>query len=130
MVSGGGKGLDNVPLGDCTKRPWFVWWMCCITQQTREASMAHTHPSTPAERIAIVTQLLAHAHEYGIVTALSRAHAIARPTLYAWRTRAQQALHDAFTPITLAPPVVPPAVEREVLTLFVAAHASSRGIQT
>jgi transposase-like protein len=91
--------------------------------------MAHAHPSTPEERIAIVTQLLAHAHEYGVVTALSRAHAISRPTLYAWRARAQQALLHAFTPVTEAP-VVTPTVEREVLTLFVAAHASSRGIQT
>ncbi len=91
--------------------------------------MAHAHPSTPEERIAIVTQLLAHDHAYGVVTALSRAHAISRPTLYAWRDRAQQALHHAFTPVLVAP-VVPPAVEREVLTLFVAAHASSRGIQT
>jgi hypothetical protein len=91
--------------------------------------MAHAHPSTAVERIAIVSQLLAHAHEYGVVTALSRAHAISRPTLYAWRDRALQALVHAFTPPPTTP-VVMPVIEREVLTLFVAAHASSRGIQT
>ncbi len=61
--------------------------------------MARTHPSTPDQRVAIVTQLLAHDGEYGLVTALSRAHAVSRPTLYAWRARAQQALHHTFAPV-------------------------------
>ena len=91
--------------------------------------MGHTHPSTPAQRVQWASHLLAHAGEYGVVTALSRATGVSRPTLYAWRDRAQQALLQAFTPLPVAP-VITPAVEREVLTLWVSAHASTRGIQT
>jgi transposase-like protein len=76
-----------------------------------------------------VSQLLAHAGEYGVVAALSRATGVSRPTLYTWRTRAQHALLHAFTPLPVAP-VITPALEREVLTLWVEAHASTRGIQT
>ena len=74
-------------------------------------------------------QLLAHAGEYGVVTALSRQCGVSRPTLYAWRDHAQQALLQTFAPASSA---VPPgaALERLVLTTFVAAHASARGIQT
>jgi transposase-like protein len=73
--------------------------------------------------------LLAHAGAYGVVSALSRATGVSRPTLYAWRDRAQQALLQALVPPPPSPPVVPPTLERQVLTLFVNAHASSRGIQ-
>ena len=89
--------------------------------------MGHAHPSTPAQRVQWVSQLLAHAGEYGVVAALSRATGVSRPTLYTWRTRAQHALLQAFTPLPVAP-VITPAVEREVLTLWVEAHASTRGI--
>jgi Transposase, Mutator family len=90
--------------------------------------MGHIHPSTPAERVQWASYLLAHAGEYGCVTALSRTIGVSRPTLYAWRDRAQQALLQALTP---PPPAAPlsPVVERQVLTLYVAAHASTRGIQ-
>jgi transposase-like protein len=91
--------------------------------------MGQPHPSTPADRAQCAAHLLAHPGEYGLVTALSRQFGVSRPTLYAWRARAQQALHDAFTPP--APPAPrTAAVDRQVLTTFVAAHASARGIQT
>ena len=92
--------------------------------------MGHAHPRTPAQRMQWASHLLAHAGEYGVVAALSRATGISRPTLYAWRDRAQLALLHAFTPPPLPAPSSSPAVERQVLTLYATAHASSRGIQT
>ncbi len=90
--------------------------------------MGHAHPSTPAQRMQWASHLLAHAGEYGVVAALSRAAGVSRPTLYAWRAHAQQALLQAFTPP--APPTPSTAaLQRQVLTLYVNAHASSRGIQ-
>ena len=91
--------------------------------------MGQAHPSTPEERVQCVSHLLAHAGEYGVVTRLSRTLGVSRPTLYAWRARAQQVLLPACTPRP-APPPITPALERQVLTLYVAAHASTRGIQT
>ncbi len=43
--------------------------------------MGYTHASTPSERMAWVSYLLAHAGEYGVVTALSRTARVARQTL-------------------------------------------------
>ena len=91
--------------------------------------MGHAQPSTPVQRVHWASYLLAHAGEYGVVARLSRHLGVSRPTLYAWRDRAQQALHHAFAPVSPVPPP-PPTLEREVLTLWVAAHASTRGIQT
>src|SRR5262249_39973093 len=71
--------------------------------------------------------MLAHQGQYGVITQLSRDHQVSRPTLYAWRARAQQALHQTFTPPPQAS-AVPPAVARQVLTVWVS-HASVRGIQ-
>jgi hypothetical protein len=86
------------------------------------------HPSTPAERVAWASVLLAREGEYGVVAALSRASGASRPTLYARRERARAALGAAFAPVVdPAPP--PPAVARAALTLLVAGHASVRGIQ-
>ncbi len=42
--------------------------------------------------------LLAHAGEYGVVSALSRTLGVSRPTLYAWRAQTQEALQQAFAP--------------------------------
>ena len=91
--------------------------------------MGQSHPSTPAHRAQCAAHLLAHAGEYGVVPALSRQYGVSRPTLYAWRDHAQQALLQTFAPARSAlPPVA--ALERLVLTTFVTAHASTRGIQT
>ncbi len=91
--------------------------------------MGHIHPSTPDQRLRWASHLLAHAGEYGVVSALSRSLGVSRPTLYAWRARAQHALLQTFTPCPPAA-VITPALEREVLTLWVEAHASTRGIRT
>ena len=46
-----------------------------------------TSYSTPSERVAWVSYLLAHAGEYGAVTALSRGARVSRQTLYTWLAR-------------------------------------------
>jgi transposase-like protein len=91
--------------------------------------MGHAHPSTPAQRLQWASYLLAHAGEYGVVAALSRATGVSRPTLYAWRAQAQQALQQCFAPAP-PPPSPSPALARQILTMWVEAHASTRGIQT
>ena len=94
--------------------------------------MVHAHLSTPEQRAQWTTMMLAHQGEYGLVTRLSRASGVSRPTLYAWRAQAAQALRQTFSlppspPATDAPSV---GLERQVLTLLVNAHATHRGIQT
>src|SRR6266542_1279826 len=74
------------------------------TDTTREVPMAQPHPSTPAQRAQWSSHMIAHAHEYGIIPELSRAHGVSRPTLYAWRTQAEQALIQTFLPATAPPP--------------------------
>ena len=89
--------------------------------------MGHTHPSTATQRAQWAADMLAHQGDYGIVTRLSREHAVSRPTLYAWRDRAQQAVRQAFTPA--APSLRSPTnTARQILTLWIT-HASDRGIQ-
>jgi hypothetical protein len=73
--------------------------------------------------------MVAHRGEYGVISRLSREQGISRPTLYAWREQAQQALLRTFTPPAPIPPVSP-SLERQVLTVLVHAHASERGLQT
>jgi len=90
--------------------------------------MRQTHASTPSERAVWVGYLLAHAGEYGVVTALSQAVAVSRQTLYTWRERGRAALERAFLPAA-APPAAPADLERDILTLLVEGHASERGIQ-
>jgi hypothetical protein len=90
--------------------------------------MGQHHPSTPAQRLQWTSYLLAHQGEHGVVAALSRQIGVSRPTLYAWRARAEQALLAVLAPPPPLPPVAP-LLERQVLTLYVQAHASTRGIQ-
>jgi len=90
--------------------------------------MGHLHPSTPEQRAQWTAMLLAHQGEYGLVTSLSRESGVSRPTLYAWREQAQQALLQAFTPLTPAP-LLPGHQARQILTAWII-HASTRGIQT
>jgi transposase-like protein len=71
--------------------------------------------------------MLAHQGQYGIVTRLSRESGVSRPTLYAWRAQAQQALLSAFTP-PVRTPVAPTDQARQILTAWMI-HASDRGIQ-
>ena len=89
--------------------------------------MGQRHASTATERAQVVSQMSAHAGEYGVVTALSQALGVSRQTLYAWEAVGLAALEAAFTPAASAPGRSP-ALERAVLTLLVAGHASYRGI--
>jgi hypothetical protein len=91
--------------------------------------MVQSHPSTPAQRVQSASQMLAHAHEYGFVTRLSREIGVSRPTLYAWKARAEQALDRAFLDTSAATFLTPP-VERQILTLLVEGHNSYTNIQT
>lgn len=90
--------------------------------------MVQRHPSTPEQRAQWVTTMLAHAGEYGLVTELSREIGISRQTLYIWRATGAEALRQAFTP-TVRVSVITPVLERQILTVLVAGHASDRGIQ-
>ena len=91
--------------------------------------MVQQHRSTPEQHLQWSAEMIAHAGEYGLVTRLARQSGLSRPTLYALKARALQALHQTFAPppVTLAPTVV---LERQVLTMLVHAHATQRGIQT
>jgi transposase-like protein len=91
--------------------------------------MVHAHPSTPAERLQWVSQMLAHQGEYGLVSNLSRLHQVSRQTLYTWTAQARQALEQVFVP---ARPTTRPiqAYERAILTLLLDDHATVRGIAT
>jgi hypothetical protein len=73
--------------------------------------------------------MIAHAGAYGVVTELSRVLNVSRQTLYAWCDHGMQALVAAFMPAPSADDI-PPTLERAILTLLVAGHASVRGIQT
>src|SRR6059058_4542709 len=103
--------------------------MCRIHQHAREEPMVQSHPSTPAERVQWVTYMLAHPGEYGLVTQLSRTIGVSRPTLYAWKRRAYQALEQAFFATTTAT-LLSPTVERQIVTLLVEGHNSYTNIQT
>ena len=88
--------------------------------------MGQTHPSMPNQRAQWAAMMLAHEGTYGLVTTLSRAYQVSRPTLYAWRDHARRALVAAFSPA--AQPEALPVTERHILTLWIQ-HASVRGIQ-
>jgi hypothetical protein len=89
--------------------------------------MGQRHASTPTERAQVVSQMIAQAGEYGVVTALSRSFGVSRQTLYTWEAVGLAALEAAFTPAAPAP-IRTPSLERAVLTLLVEGHASYRGI--
>src|SRR5919202_5257178 len=102
--------------------------MCWHHQPFRGNTMVQRHDSTPAQRAQVVAQMIAHAGDYGFVTQLSREVGVSRQTLYTWTECGCQALEQAFLPGPAAA-VVTPALERQVLTLLVKGHASTRGIQ-
>src|SRR5258706_2898435 len=113
----------------CTKTPWRIWLVCYIHHHAREEPMVHAHPSTPEERVQLVSQMIAQAGTYGMVTKLSRDLAVSRPTLYAWKATALYALSQAFLDTT-AVTIRTPAIERQILTLLVESHSSYANIQT
>jgi len=99
-----------------------------IDQPRREDHMGQPHPSTPAQRAQWANQMFAHDHDYGFVTQLSATIGVSRPTLYAWKARAQQALAQAFTD-TATTTAVTPAVATHILALLVESHSSYASIQ-
>lgn len=87
------------------------------------------HCSTPEQRREWIIQLLASPKQHGLISQLSREHQVSRQTLYRWKHKAEQALHDLFQPIAVSQSS-DEAVARAVLTLLVEAHASYRQIQS
>lgn len=87
-----------------------------------------THPSTPAERVKYVSQLIAHSGEYGFVSTMAKEIGVSRQTLYSWKHHGLRALEQAFSPLCPVA-VAMPAIERKILALYTDGHASHRGIQ-
>lgn len=90
--------------------------------------MGQPHASTPAQRAQWASQMLAHDHEYGFVSALSRELQVTRQSLYAWKALAQAALERAFADTTTTT-LVTPDLARHILTLLVESHSSYANIQ-
>jgi hypothetical protein len=84
------------------------------------------HPSTPAQRVEIVVQLLAHEGEYGVVTRMARAVDASRQTVTKWRAEGRARLLGRDEPTSGERTT---GLTRSILTLLVAGHASYRGIQ-
>src|SRR5438874_13761998 len=86
------------------------------------------HCSTVQERIKMVSQMVANP-SHGLVSQLSRTHAVSRQTLYRWMARGVQALENALgSEVRAVKPTA--AVHPLVLTLLIETHASYRGIQS
>src|SRR5947208_16695840 len=90
--------------------------------------MGQSHPSTPEMRAQWSAVMLAQRGTYGVVTRLSRESGVSRPTLYAWRSAAEQALVQTFKAPARGP-AISAALERQVLSVWIA-HSSDRDIQT
>jgi len=91
--------------------------------------MARRHGSTAQQRVAWVGQMLGGSGTYGLVTLLSRTAGVSRQTLYTWAEQGRSALEQAFAPRDVERASTP-ELERQVLSLLVEAHATTRGIQT
>lgn len=87
------------------------------------------HCSTPHQRQAWSIQLLASPTCHGLVSQLSREHHVSRQSLYRWKQKAEQALHDVFES-NPNPQAIREHLYPEVLTLLIEAHASYRQIQS
>jgi len=105
----------------CQKAPWKVWLRTdMIITPTREEPMVQTHSRTPQNSTQWVSTLLAHGGSYGVVTTLSRARRCRPPEALALEAAFPPAAQGAGRGC---------ALERAILTLLGAGHASSRGIQ-
>lgn len=96
----------------------------------------HREDITIAERVQIVATLLAHPRAYGLVSQVARRHGLSRQSLYTWLAQAEAALAaslDARRPGRPAPSAVLTVdqnrLERAIVTLTVAGHASLAGVQ-
>src|SRR4051812_18995089 len=90
--------------------------------------MARRHGSTVEQRVGWVSRMLGGSGTYGLVTLLSRTAGVSRQTLYTWAEQGRSALEQAFQP-RVSEVVRTPELERQVLSLLVEAHATTRGIQ-
>jgi len=72
--------------------------------------------------------MLAGSGTYGLVTFLSQTAGVSRQTLYTWAEQGRAALEQAFG-ASESERSSTPALERQVLSLLVEAHATTRGIQ-
>lgn len=90
--------------------------------------MARRHGSTARQRVEWVSQLLGGSGTYGLVTLLSQTAGVSRQTLYTWAEQGRMALERAFESSDTARTTTP-ELERQVLSLLVEAHATTRGIQ-
>jgi len=90
--------------------------------------MHKPHYSTTEQRVQIVSELLANAGQYGMVSSVSRRYEVSRETLYTWKREGKEALKAVFT-AKEQPGGQEISLERAVLTLLTEGHASYRGIQ-
>lgn len=90
--------------------------------------MARRHPSTGAQRVQWISQMIAKRGTYGLVSTLRDEAGVSRQTLYGWAEQGRRALDAAFTPAVPAS-TMPAALPRQVLTLLVETHPAERGIQ-
>jgi transposase-like protein len=87
------------------------------------------------ERVQIVASLLAHPRPYGLVSQVARTHGLSRQSLYTWLAQAEAALAAS---LAARPPGRPAPsgvlaidqnrLERAIITLTVAGHASLAGV--
>jgi transposase-like protein len=90
--------------------------------------MHKPHYSRTVQRVQMVSELIANAGQYGMVSSVSRRYGVSRESLYTWKEKGKDALRGAFTPKReLGEEEL--QVERAVLTLLTEGHASYRGIQ-
>jgi hypothetical protein len=76
----------------------------------------------------MVSELVAKAGQYGMVSSVSSRYGVSRETLYSWKEKGKAALREAFTP-KQERREEEVNIERAVLILFTEGHASYRGIQ-
>ncbi len=86
------------------------------------------HCSTAEQRSQWISQLLVPEPPHGLLSQLSRTHQVSRQTLYRWKAKGAQALQAALGPKQKSEPPQR-AVQEQVLTLLIEAHASYRNIQ-
>jgi transposase-like protein len=90
--------------------------------------MHQSHCSTTDQRVHMVSELIAGAGKYGLVSSMSSDHGVSRQTLYSWKRKGEEALRGTFRSKEQAIDE-PERLERAVLILLTECHASYRGIQ-
>src|SRR5205814_1847350 len=81
-----------------------------------------------AQRVDHASRMIVHQGKYGLVSQLSRESNISRQSLYALKSRGQEAMERVFRPKQEAIEQMA-QVERAALVLFTEGHASREGIQ-